>query len=179
MVEGVRPGQMTRCVQREEVKTCEGKSHSPLAWIAGGRETEHSKPIDKVRHGRMSESPGRSESERTGDLENISVPEAEPSLSGRRLQESAQVADATTLSGGAIATARRQGRIGEQGKSSPSRGEIRASQVGPITGTTGKWAEGGRMVDGSVVATNAGNAAGAKGPCWSVGPSAIREAGTK
>jgi hypothetical protein len=38
-------------------------------------------------------------------------------------------------------------------------------KVGPITGSTGKWVEGERVADGSVVAMKAGNAAGAKGPC--------------
>ena len=37
-------------------------------------------------------------------------------------------------------------------------------KVGLITGNNGKWAEGERVADGSVVATKAGNAAGAKGP---------------
>jgi hypothetical protein len=43
----------------------------------------------------------------------------------------------------------------------------RRSKVGPITGDPGKWAEDGRVAEGFAVATKAGNAAGAKGPCCS------------
>ena len=38
-------------------------------------------------------------------------------------------------------------------------------RVSPITGETGKWADGKRVTDGLVVARKAGNAAGAKEPC--------------
>ena len=38
-------------------------------------------------------------------------------------------------------------------------------KVGPITGNTGKWVEGERVADGSVVVMKSGNADGAKGPC--------------
>jgi hypothetical protein len=34
----------------------------------------------------------------------------------------------------------------------------------PITGDTGKWSEGVRVADGSVVVVKPGNAGGAKGP---------------
>jgi hypothetical protein len=39
------------------------------------------------------------------------------------------------------------------------------SWVGPITGSTGKWADDERVTDGPVVAAKRGNARGAKGPC--------------
>ncbi len=43
---------------------------SPLAWMAGKRETEYLKPIDKASVRDVSESPGRNESERTGGPES-------------------------------------------------------------------------------------------------------------
>jgi hypothetical protein len=84
---------------------CQGKSHSPEAWTASGREIEHSEPVDKAILGMVSELPGRSESERTGDPE-ILAPEAEPSTVGRRQHETLHEAEATARSGGAVATAR-------------------------------------------------------------------------
>ena len=41
------------------------------------------------------------------------------------------------------------------------------SKVGRITGAPGKAIEGETVAEGSIVARKAGNAAGAKGPCWS------------
>jgi hypothetical protein len=41
-----------------------GKSQNPVAWIAGRKETESWKPIDKAILGMVSESSGRNESER-------------------------------------------------------------------------------------------------------------------
>ena len=43
---------------------------SPVAWMAGMRETDYLKPIDKAVFGTVSESPGRNESERTGGPES-------------------------------------------------------------------------------------------------------------
>ena len=43
---------------------------SPVAWVAGMRETDYLKPIDKAVFGTVSESPGRNESERTGGPES-------------------------------------------------------------------------------------------------------------
>ena len=34
-------------------QTCRGRSQSPVVWIAEGRETEPSKPIDKISHGEV------------------------------------------------------------------------------------------------------------------------------
>jgi hypothetical protein len=45
-------------------QTCRGKSQSPVVWIAEVMETETLKPIDKVSHGGIYESPGRNKSER-------------------------------------------------------------------------------------------------------------------
>jgi hypothetical protein len=42
----------------------------------------------------------------------------------------------------------------------------RRSHVQAITSNPGKWADGERVTDGSVVATKRGNGRGAKGPYW-------------
>jgi hypothetical protein len=34
-------------------QTCRGRSQSPVVWIAEGRETEPSKPIDKISQGEV------------------------------------------------------------------------------------------------------------------------------
>ena len=67
--------QAPSCVQRRlacsaGVSPAGAIARSPVAWIAGLRETETLKPIDKAILGMVSESPGRNESERTGGLEN-------------------------------------------------------------------------------------------------------------
>ncbi len=54
-------------------QSCRGKSQSPVAWMAGRRETDYPMPIDKAILGMVSESPGRNESERTGGLESDKV----------------------------------------------------------------------------------------------------------
>jgi hypothetical protein len=46
------------------------KTRSPVAWMAGRRETKYLKPIDKAILGMVSKSPGRNESERTGGPES-------------------------------------------------------------------------------------------------------------
>ncbi len=43
---------------------------SPVAWMAGMRETDYLKPIDKAIHRDVSESPGHNESERIGGPES-------------------------------------------------------------------------------------------------------------
>ena len=52
----------------------------------------------------------------------------------------------------------------------------RWSRVGPITGETGKVADGETVADGLAVAEKGSNVRGAKEPCWAV-PMAIGEAG--
>ncbi len=49
----------------------QNKSQSSVAWIAGRKETEPRKSIDKAILGMVSESLGRNESERTGDPETL------------------------------------------------------------------------------------------------------------
>ena len=63
------------CVQRRlacsaRVSLARVKARDPVAWMAGRRETDYLKPIDKAVQGMVSESPGRNESERTGGPES-------------------------------------------------------------------------------------------------------------
>ena len=51
---------------------------SPVAWMAGMRETDYLKPIDKAVFRTVSESPGRNESERTGGLESENLRRPSP-----------------------------------------------------------------------------------------------------
>ncbi len=53
---------------------------SPVAWMAGMRETDYLKPIDKASLGDVSESPGRNESERTGGPESDNPRRPSPHL---------------------------------------------------------------------------------------------------
>ena len=63
------------CVQRRLVcsagdKPAGARVRSPVVWIAGWRETETLKPIDKVSLGGDHKPPGRNNSERECGLEN-------------------------------------------------------------------------------------------------------------
>ena len=63
------------CVQRRLAcsagdKPAGARVRSPVVWIAGWRETETLKPIDKVSLGGDHEPPGRNNSERECGLEN-------------------------------------------------------------------------------------------------------------
>ena len=53
-----------------------------VAWIAGRKETEFLKPIDKAILGMVSESPGRNASEPTGGLEKKRLRRPSPLLWG-------------------------------------------------------------------------------------------------
>ena len=50
-------------------------------------------------------------------------------------------------------------------RSAPHPGAKPPEEVFPITDDTGKWEDGVRVADGSVVAKKRGNSRGAKGPC--------------
>jgi hypothetical protein len=70
-----REAHVRMCVQRRlacsaRVSLARVRARSSVAWMAGRRETEYLKPIDKAIHGMVSESPGRNESERRGGLES-------------------------------------------------------------------------------------------------------------
>jgi hypothetical protein len=63
------------CVQRRlvcsvGVSPTRVKGQSPVAWMAGVRETDHLKPIDEAILRVVSESAGRNESECTSGLES-------------------------------------------------------------------------------------------------------------
>ncbi len=50
------------------------------------------------------------------------------------------------------------------------------SKVSPITRNTGKWAEGGRVAEGSAVAKKQGNSCGAKRPYfWQSSNNIVRQ----
>src|SRR5437660_10056379 len=84
----------------------EVKVRSLVAWIAGRREIEFPKPIDKAIFRMVSKSSGRNESERRCGLES-EAPGAEPST-GRRKQHGSTQTDRCGgfHSGGVEATAR-------------------------------------------------------------------------
>ena len=60
------------------------RARSPVAWMAGRRETDALKPIDTAIPGMVGEVPGRNESERTGDPESYAIRQAESAVGGRR-----------------------------------------------------------------------------------------------
>jgi hypothetical protein len=83
-----------------------GKSQSPVAWMAGWRETETLKPIDQPIARMGSESPGRNESERRDGLERLQIRRPSLTVKRRRQHGSSHLADAAGRSGGVRATAR-------------------------------------------------------------------------
>jgi len=122
------------------------------------------KPIDEPIFGMGSESPGRNESEPTGGLVNNKAPGAEPSGDGLRQhgRPHSDRRDQPFRRGGRGSTATRTRRATGEAVLVPARN--RWSQVGRITGDTGKSAEDETVAAGSVVAMKRGNARGAKGP---------------
>jgi len=74
--------------------------------MAGRRETEYLKPIDKASVRDVSESPGRNESERTGgpESDNPRGPSPQPWGEGRMI--SRKLIGTVNHSGGVVATAR-------------------------------------------------------------------------
>ena len=113
----------------------------------------------------MGESSGRNVNERGCGLESEEIrgPSLQPKGEGK--MDSRKLTD-TTIS------LRRGGSDGTMARACQATGEAllapvrnRRSKVGPITGEPGKWVEGERVADGSVLAVKLGNAGGAKGPC--------------
>ena len=150
------------------VSTSVLRIRSPVAWIAGRRETEFLKPIDKVSLGEIA-------SHRAVTQVNAQVastvysegrarnPGVKGSMGGRKLIETAD----PLRRGDSGSTMTRTGRATGETLLAPVRNH--RSKVGSITGNTGKWAEGERAADGRVVAWRRGNARGAKAPCcWRV-----------
>ena len=101
------------------------KARSPVAWIAGRRETKFLKPIDKVTLGVMSKSAGRNESKRIGGLESAKVWKPNLQLWGEGSIGKRKLADLRlSYSSGVIATACWQGHIEQLEKPYLSREEI-------------------------------------------------------
>jgi len=128
-------------------ETYQGKSQSPVAWRAGGRETNLLKPLDSPIFG-MGASPQAVAQANAQVASKVSSPggracnrEGEGSMGRRRL------ADAADHSGGVGATAWGQGHAKQLEKPSASRCEIGGSKVGCITGPPGNQPKtrGGRM----------------------------------
>ncbi len=153
------------------------RARRPVAWMAGRRETEALKPIDKAIKRMVSESPGRNESERTGSLENDDIrrPSACWAREGGRVHRSLASAVGFLRRGGSDGTVTRARRATGETLLVPPRN--RRKRVGPITSAPGKWADGERVADGPEVAMRRGNARGAKGSCCSAMPPTTRKAG--
>jgi len=153
------------------------RARRPVAWIAGWRETETLKPIDKAIERMVSESPGRNASER-----ELAPKDPKPRRPSGRLPREGNtgrrsLADAAARSGGAWSdsTVTQTHRATGETLLVPLRNQ--RSQVGRITGGPGKSSDGERVADGSAVAMKRGNARGAKGPCCSALPPTTRKAG--
>ena len=128
-------------------KTYQGKSQSPGARSAGGRETNLLKPLDRLIFG-MGASLQAVAQANAEVASKVRSPggracnrEGEGSMGRRRL------ADAAVHSGGVGATAWGQGHTKQLEKPSASRREIGGSKVGCITGPPGNQpkARGRRM----------------------------------
>src|SRR2546422_9965562 len=98
-------------VQRRQVRLAGvspagARARRPVAWIAGWRETETLKPIDKAIARMVSESPGRNGSERSGGPEKLKLRRLSLTVERRRRYGSSHLADAAARSDGVRATAR-------------------------------------------------------------------------
>jgi hypothetical protein len=161
---------VTACVQRR-LACSAGDSpagvevRSPVAWIAGWRETDDLKPIDRssLREGASH----RAVTKVNADVASKTLPirRPNPRSEGEGSMDSRNLIDAADplRRGGSDSTVTRTSRATGEALLAPVRN--RRSKVGPITGNPGKWAEGERVADGSAVAMKSGNADGAKGPC--------------
>jgi hypothetical protein len=89
--------------------------------MAGRRETDDLKPIDKAIFGMVSEPPGRNESERIGSLERAQFWRPRFSIRVEGSMAHRRLAEAVGHSSGVLATARWQGRVEQLEKPSSSR----------------------------------------------------------
>src|SRR6516162_11553778 len=98
------------------------------------------------------------------------APEAEPPSVGRRPHGSSQAdwSDETFRRGIRDSTVTRAGQATGEAVLVPPRN--RWSRVGPITGETGKVADGETVADGLAVAEKGSNVRGAKEPCCQAVP---------
>jgi len=149
---------------QQERESCRGKSQSPVARIAGWRETETLKPIDKAIV-RMAASHQAVTKVNAQVASKMRPRRSSPLFQGEGSMRWRTLTKAPEHSGGVLATAWWQGCAKQLEKPSSSRREIGGSWVGRITGSTGKSADGERVEDGSVVAMKRSNVRGARGPC--------------
>jgi hypothetical protein len=171
------------CASRERRRCSAGgspagvRARSPVAWMAGGRETEPLKPIDEAIRRMVSESSGHNVSERKGspDTAKPRRPSVCGTCEGSRVRRSLADAAGSLRRGGSDGTVTRTLQATGETLLAPPR--KRRKRVGPITSAPGKWADGERVTDGPGVARRRGNARGAKGPCCSATPPATRKAG--
>ena len=114
---------------------------SPVAWMAGMRETDYLKPIDKAVFGTVSESPGRNESKRTGGPESENPRRPSPQLWGEGSMGNRKLIDNgySLRRGGSDSTVARTYRATGEALLVPERN--RWSKVGSITVNSGKWTE--------------------------------------
>ena len=160
-------------------QTCRGNSQKPRSLdrrVAGNQDSEADRqPFPWG----MGESSGRNENERGSGLENARSEgrarnrEGEGSMSSRTLTDTA----ISLRRGGSDGTMARTCQATGETLLAPARN--RRSKVGPITGEPGKWAEGEREAEGSVLAMKPGNAGGVKGPCCNAMTSTTWEARTR
>ena len=138
------------------------RASSPVAWMAGQRETDALEPIDEALGRRVSESPGRNESERRGspETEEPRRPSGWELREGSRDPSHAGWRDGALRRGGSGGTVTRTRRATGETLLVPPRN--RRSWVGRITGAPGKSADDERVAEGSAVAGRRGNARGAK-----------------
>ena len=111
---------------------------SPVAWMAGMRETDYLKPIDKAVFGTVSESPGRNESERTGGPESENPRRPSPHPWGEGRMDSRKLIDTAypLRRGGSDSTVARTHRATGEALFVPGRNSW--SKVGSITVNSGK-----------------------------------------
>src|SRR5438874_12766691 len=128
-------------------ETYQGKSQSPVARRAGGRETNLLKPLDSLIFGMRASLQAVAQA-------NAEVASKVRSPGGRACNREGEgsmgrrsLADAAVHSGGVGATAWGQGHAKQREKPAASRRETGGSKVGCITGPPGNQpkARGGRM----------------------------------
>lgn len=92
---------------------------------------------------------------------------SEGELSGEGNMGDRKLVETEAHSGGVVVAARERGHAKQLEKPSPSRTRNRGREGKPYNRRNGKWAEDGRVAEGFAIVMIAGNAAGAKGPCYS------------
>jgi len=139
---------------------------SPVAWIAGWRETKTLKPIDGHFLGECA-------SHRAVTKVNVEVASKMKNSEGRACNRKGEGSmgsrnsDRYGYSTSAGWKRRHDDKDMLSNWRSPPRPGAKSQEQGrpSITGEPGKWAEGERVADGFAVAMKPGNAGGAKEPC--------------